>query len=168
MYKKIVLILMLFIIIVPITALADCDECSTSNCEKCGCVLNTEGNKCVYQNFDSGTYSCGTALISNIPSVVPKITHIIYNVIHIAVPVLLVIFGSIDLIKSVVSGKDDEIKKNQATFIRRLISAAIVFFVFAFVKFFISVVNDKSTNMSSRIINCMECFIEKKCSHYKP
>ena len=43
------------------------------------------------------------------------------------VPILLIVWGTIDLVKSVVAGKEDDIKKNQKTLVRRVISAVIVF-----------------------------------------
>lgn len=94
---------------------------------------------------------------------IAKTVHIVVLVIQIVVPVLLVVFGMIDLIKAVISGKDDEIKKNQMTFVKRLIAAAIVFFVFVIVKLLVSFVADDSKNM----MNCVNCFINgpgKTCS----
>ena len=43
------------------------------------------------------------------------------------VPILLILWGTIDLVKSVVAGKEEDIKKNQKTLVRRVISAVIVF-----------------------------------------
>ncbi len=83
--------------------------------------------------------------------------HIIFLVIQIVVPVVLVVFGMIDLIKAVIAGKEDEIKKNQMTFVKRLIAAAIVFFVFVIVKLLISFVAD--SGKSKDMINCVNCFI---------
>ena len=59
----------------------------------------------------------------------PDTIHIIILVLQIAVPVLLVIFGSIDFVKALTSQKDEEIKKGQKTFISRIIAGVIVFFV---------------------------------------
>lgn len=49
------------------------------------------------------------------------------TVIQWLVPVLLILWGTIDLVKSVVAGKEEDIKKNQKTLVRRVISAVIVF-----------------------------------------
>ena len=81
--------------------------------------------------------------------------HIVILIIQIAVPVLLVIFGMMDLLKAIIAGKEDEIKKGQMTFVKRLIAGAIVFFVFGIVKFLISFVADDSEG----IMNCAGCFI---------
>lgn len=86
---------------------------------------------------------------------IARTVHIIILAIQIAVPVILVIFGMIDLMKAVIAGKEDEIKKNQMTFVKRLIAAALVFFVFVIVKLLVSFVADDST----KIMNCVNCFI---------
>ena len=86
----------------------------------------------------------------------PNMVHTIILVIQIAVPVLLVIFGMLDLFKGIMAQKEDEIKKGQQTFIKRLIAAAIIFFVVVIVKLLIGFVagDDEST-----IMNCANCFI---------
>ncbi len=48
-------------------------------------------------------------------------------VLQYAVPVALILFGTIDLFKSIVSGKDDEIKKKQTLLFKKVLSAVIVF-----------------------------------------
>ena len=106
-----------------------------------------------------GLVSCG-GLIDNIPTLIPKVVSIIYTVIQIAVPVVLVIMGSLDLFKGLSAQKEDDIKKGQQMFIKRLIAAALVFFAFAVVKIVISFVADETGN---KIMNCAECFIENEC-----
>lgn len=137
---------------------ADCGSCSTSNCAACGCVLNKKGTACIYSNYTNDNVKCGS--LEKIPSTLPKVTKTIVNVVQVAVPILLVVFGMIDLIKSIAAQKEDEIKKGKQILIKRLITAVLVFFVFVLVKFFISVLADGD---SAGIIECAECFIEGKC-----
>ena len=111
-----------------------------------------------YNNYSSEVVSCGNGLISSIPTIFPNIVNIIYIIIQIAVPVLLVIFGMLDLVKGIIASKEDEIKKGQQMLIKRTISAALVFFVFALVKVVVSLASD-----NSNIMGCAECFINKKC-----
>ena len=113
-----------------------------------------------YNNYESGTISCGNGLLTNIPSKLPQILSIVYMALQIAVPVILVILGSMDLLKAVSAGKDDEIKKGQQTFIKRLIAAAIVFFVFAIVKLVVTFVGNDN---SSKIMNCANCLLNNSC-----
>ena len=94
-----------------------------------------------------------------IPAKIPELTHYIVNIIQVAVPVVLVILGMIDLVKATTAGKEDEIKKAQGVIIKRLIAGALVFFIFAIVKLLISIV-DKN---ASGIIDCMNCFINNSC-----
>ena len=168
MYKKLVLVFILSIILIPITALADCDKYSIAECESKGCKLvsNSDGtSKCVYNNISTNkSASCGNNLLTEIPATIPKLTHMVYNIIQVLVPILLVLFCSIDLIKAVAAGKEDDIKKNQNIVIKRLITAILVFFVFFVVKFVISLAaTDKDSNKGYRIINCAECFINNRC-----
>lgn len=86
-----------------------------------------------------------------LPNTVSKIILII----QIAVPILLVIFGMLDLFKGVYAQKEDEIKKGQQIFVKRLITAVIVFFVIVIVKLLIGLVADNNAT----IMNCANCFI---------
>jgi len=112
------------------------------------------------ENFENGSslVSCGNGLLTDIPKAVPSIVHIVYMIIQIAIPVVLVIMGMIDLLKSVSAGKEDEIAKSRNMFIKRLIMAVLVFFVFYVVKLLISVVAD-----NSNIMDCAECLINNNC-----
>lgn len=49
----------------------------------------------------------------------------IYNILLLAVPVLIMIFGFKDFMKAVLNGKEDELKKAGTTFIKRLIFGAV-------------------------------------------
>lgn len=57
------------------------------------------------------------------------IVRLVMNVICIAVPIVMIVLGSIDLFKAVTSSKDEEIKKKQQTLIKRIIAGVIVFLV---------------------------------------
>lgn len=142
------------------TVLADCSDCGPFNCAECGCVVNDGGTGCIYPNFNAKAVSCGGGMVENIPASVPKVVSVAYTTIQIAVPVVLVIFGMLDLFKGITAGKEDEIKKGQQIFIKRLISAALIFFVFVIVKVVISLVADGS---GVNIMECAECFISNKC-----
>lgn len=115
-----------------------------------------------YNNYEEATVSCGAGMLDKIPTAIPKVVSIVYKVIQIAVPVVLVVIGSLDLAKSITSEKEDEIKKSQKLFIKRLISAGLVFFVFSGIKFLISLVAD-DTKDKNNIIDCAECFINNEC-----
>lgn len=99
--------------------------------------------------------SCGN--IDEIPEKIPELTSFVITVIQIAVPIILVVIGSIDLMKGVVAQKEEEIKKGQQMFIKRLIVAALVFFIIVIAKFLISLVANATD--SANISQCIDCFL---------
>lgn len=111
-----------------------------------------------YDNYNSGNVvSCGNKLLTDIPKILPKTIHLIYLVLEIVVPLLLIIFGSIDFVKAIIAQKDDEIKKGQQVFLKRLIVGVVIFFVFSIVKIIVSFAADSDKKV--KIINCASCFI---------
>ena len=108
------------------------------------------------------TKACQNVIAACIPEKLPNTVHMVVVALQIAVPVLLVIFGMIDLIKAIVAGKEDEIKKAQGVFVRRLITGALVFFVFAITKFLVYFAADNE-QQSTNIVKCVDCFINNKC-----
>lgn len=105
------------------------------------------------------TLQCGeTELV--IDSMIPSLVTTIINVIKIGVPILLIIFGMLDLGRAVMAQKEDEIKKGWQTFIKRMIAAAVVFFVVVIVQLVFNLVaggnNDEN---KENMWNCIDCFI---------
>ena len=90
-----------------------------------------------------------------IDSKIPNTVHTIIVAIKIAAPILLVIFGMIDLLKAIMAQKEDEIKKGKDIFIKRLITAIIIYFVIAVVQFIVSFVAGDEPG----IMECANCFI---------
>lgn len=88
--------------------------------------------------------------------------HTIITIIKILVPILLVVFGSIDLVKGMVAQKEDEIKKGQHMLVKRLITGALVFFVISIVQLVISFVSN--SNDSKEMWDCVDCFINNSSS----
>ena len=124
-------------------------------------VMGVQAEEVIYNNYSKELVSCGSGMITDIPVIIPKVISIAYTVLQIAIPVVLVVIGSIDLMKGITAQKEDEIKKGQQIFIKRLISAALVFFVFVIVKAVISLVADGS---GTKIMECAECFVSNKCT----
>ena len=103
--------------------------------------------------------SCGN--VTGIPAKIPELTSWAITMIQVAVPIIFVIVGSLDLFKGITAQKEDEIKKGQQAFIKRLIVAILIFFIVVIVKLVVSVVaNGSDTN----IIECMDCFLSNKCN----
>lgn len=113
-----------------------------------------------YNNYTPATVSCGGGMLEEIPTAIPKVISIFYTIIQIAVPIVLIIMGMLDLFKGITAQKEDDIKKGQQIFIKRIITAAIIFFVFIIVKLVVSFVADGN---GSDILECAECFINNEC-----
>lgn len=102
----------------------------------------------------NGEYTCGgTSLIFS--GTLPSVISTVVLLIKIVVPILLIVFGMLDLGKAVVASKEDEIKKGQQLFIKRAISAVIVFFVIQLVQIIIRFVSGNDASVA----NCFNCFI---------
>lgn len=102
-------------------------------------------------------YVCGDLIPEEIACTVGQV----YNVLLIAIPIIIVLFGIIDLVKAVASGKEDDIKKGTTILIRRIITGLIVFFVLAVVKF---VVNLIQTNNTENVSSCLNEIFGNTCS----
>lgn len=69
----------------------------------------------------------------------------IFSIIQIGVPILLIIMGTIDLAKAVMSSDDQEIKKATGKFVKRVIYAIALFFVVTIVTLIMNLVADNTT-----------------------
>jgi len=105
-------------------------------------------------------YTCGN-LDLQMGGLLIKLISTIYLAIQIGVPILLVFFGMLDLGKAVMAQKEDEIKKGQQMFVKRLISAVLVFLVFFIVQLAVGLVSDDE---DGNFANCAKCLIKAEVS----
>ena len=77
-----------------------------------------------------------------------------FNIIKIVIPVIIIIMGSIGFIKAIISGNDEEMRKSEKNFFKKLIIGVAVFFVFPLVSFLMGLVNNSLNNL------CITCFNE--------
>ena len=52
-----------------------------------------------------------------------------WNFIKIFIPIILLVLGGLDFAKAVFAGKDDDMKKAQSKFIKRVIIAVVIFMI---------------------------------------
>ena len=81
----------------------------------------------------------------------------VFPLIQIGIPILLIVFGTIDLGKAVISSDDKEIKAAQGRLIKRCIYAAAVFFVTTLVTLLMNIVAkgaDESENNTTSWAAC--------------
>lgn len=99
-------------------------------------------------------YTCGAGSFA-FSGMFPYIVSLLVTIIKIVVPILLVIVGLLDLAKSVVASKEDEIKKGYSVFIKRLIAALVVFIVIQVVQIAVRF----ASQGDETIMGCFSCFI---------
>lgn len=95
--------------------------------------------------------SCGSTAL---PSEIAGIIRAVFLILQICVPIGIIVMGSLDFAKAVIASDADKIKKNQKKFITRLITGALVFFVFVVVKFIIKI-TDTTTGGYANCLNCL-------------
>ena len=88
------------------------------------------------------------------------VIHSVVNLIQLAVPIGLILFGTLDLAKAVISNKDEEMKKAQNLLIRRVIYAVAVFFVIFIVNLAMTMVSDNAEDTGAK--NWTRCWNKTK------
>ncbi len=79
-------------------------------------------------------------------------------IVKIIIPLILIVFGIIDLFKAVTGGKDGEIAKSLKSFVFRLIGGVAIFFVPTIVSFIFSLV-DGFDSVESEYNLCQQCIL---------
>ncbi len=70
----------------------------------------------------------------------------VFPLFQIGIPILLIILGTVDLGKAVISSDEKEVKAAQNRLIKRFIYAALVFFVTTFVSVVMNIVSTGATD----------------------
>ena len=77
-------------------------------------------------------------------------------VFKIVIPLLLIVFGMVDLGKAVVSSDDKAISKAVSSLIKRFVAAVVLFFVPTIVNAIFNVINiSAGENVNSKCIDCV-------------
>lgn len=106
------------------------------------------------------TIKCGSV---ELPSLIPSIVRTIVNLIKIATPLVLIIMGMMDMVNAVIASDEKKMNESKSKFVKRLLSGALVFFVFTIVQFLVSLVAPEED--SDSILKCVDCMVndESKC-----
>lgn len=105
-----------------------------------------------------GYVTCGGGTIESMNSFLPYLVSLIIRIIQVGVLVILVVLGMIDLLKATAAQKEDEIKKAQNLFFKRLVAGLLVFFVVMIVEFVFNLLG-KGIDDKENVWNCASCFI---------
>ena len=82
----------------------------------------------------------------------------VFPIVQIGIPILLIVFGTIDLGKAVISSDEKEVKQAQSRLIKRCIYAAAIFFIVTFVTLVMSLVATGADNNSGDTAGWAECW----------
>ena len=94
---------------------------------------------------------------------VVRLIKIVFRIFEFGIPILLLLFGAIDLGKAVVASKEDEQKKAQNMLLKRAIYALLVFFLFALVSLVMNLVGQSQVNdpaNAGNTLNWASCWSE--------
>ena len=75
-----------------------------------------------------------------------KILAKVVKIVHILIPIALIVFGTFDLGKAVISSDDKKIKEAQGHLIKRVIYAVIIFLIPYIVGIIMSLVSEANTD----------------------
>lgn len=103
--------------------------------------------------FDTDNFCSGSVL-----NIFTAIGWVI-QVIKIAIPLILIIFGSIDFGKAIIASKDDEVKKAGKSLVMRVIAGVIIFFIPTIVNFVITLIGGEDIYNGSDFGACTECML---------
>lgn len=139
--------------------LNDKNSCENDKYFSCVWVESDYGGYC---NVDKLQYvKCGGAF--DIPVQAPAIISFVINFFKIAAPILLVLVSVVTLVKALASSVEDEIVKARKKLIKKMIYAALIFFVIQIVQFVVIRAADSSEE--GNITSCLSCFLNNSCSN---
>lgn len=105
--------------------------------------------------FLDATSACGDAAVAQVVALLKTVV----TWLQIIIPVALILWGTIDMGKAVIAGDEKKIKEAQKPFIKRLISAVIVFLIPFILNLVIGLVaTGGTTNSWSDCWNAVEDF----------
>ncbi len=87
----------------------------------------------------------------------------VFPIIQIGIPILLIIMGSIDLGKAVLSSDDKEIKSATSRLVKRAIAAIAVFFVATIVSLIMGMLSTSGADKNKKVTESYEEYTWRDC-----
>ena len=85
-------------------------------------------------------------LCDDLAPIIRFVKYGVFPIIQWGIPILLILFGTIDLGKAVIAGKEDEMKNAQKMLIKRVLYAVLVFFVIPLVSLVFNLFRNSGTS----------------------
>ena len=102
---------------------------------------------------------CGGMTVDQI---IPGTVSTVVTILKIAVPIILIVLGMIDLAKAVMANEEKEMKEAQKKLVKRIVYAVLIFFVVALVQFVFARLDEANGNKINAT-SCINCFINNNC-----
>lgn len=83
----------------------------------------------------------------------------VFFFLKILIPIILIVLGSVDFGKAVLSSKDDEIKKSAKTLVMRAIAGVIIFFIPTIIDFIVELIGGDDL-YNGTFATCTHCMLE--------
>ena len=97
-----------------------------------------------------------------------RLLGILLIIIKVVVPIILIVYGMIDLFNVVVEGKEDSVKNNVSKFIRRLLIGGLVFFAPTIILGIFELVDGWAEIKDDGFGPCITCMLDPStCSNAK-
>ncbi|MFV0250347.1 MAG: hypothetical protein ACK5HP_04890 [Bacilli bacterium] len=95
----------------------------------------------------------------DIDPMIPSFTIMVINLFKVIIPIILIMFGMIDMGKAVMSNDEKVMKTAQTTLIKRIIYAVIIFFIVAIVQLVFGMLANAGASDGEDMKSCISCFV---------
>lgn len=136
------------------TTVSDLTYCAVNlnkNADKYG--LNSEETSKIKNNYEDYSKNLGIAIVYDCESLIgdnlAKKIEKYFNIVKIAVPIILIAFGIVDFAQAVFAGDEEKMKKAQKRFISRIIASVLIFLTPVLVKLLLGLANEVWSNISA-------------------
>lgn len=79
---------------------------------------------------------------------------VLLNIVFLIIPIIAIVMLSLDLLKNVISNRDDDMRKNLSIFFKRIIYLVAIFLVYTIVNFSMNLVGANDFGASTSWLTC--------------
>lgn len=127
----------------------------------CLMVTNTVlAYKCP-NNLDYVGCGSGTNAVTGIPAIIPRLVSFAVALMKVIIPVAIIISGTIEMFKSIISGNPDNIPKGKKRIINKFVGALLAFFIISFTTNIVKLIARRNEKLT--IASCLSCYLNNNC-----
>lgn len=107
------------------------------------------------------TVTCGGYTFE---AIIPNLVHSAVTLIKIFIPIILIVFGMLDMGKAVLSNDEKVMKESQQRLIKRILYAVLVFLIVSLVQIVFGIVGKADSESGNTATTCINCFVNGDCT----